>query len=128
MKKILFCSFATAGTISLVLSFILSNFRPVNDRVFIYQNYDIQTERIITYNCILEKSKPIENVICIHRKKDSNTFYTINALNVLIKTINNNVLDTSYPIDWHLYTDMLLTTKNSELVKTKLIFLESKKI
>jgi len=40
----------------------------------------------------------VKNTISLHRKKITNTLYTINALNELIKTINNGVLDTKYQV------------------------------
>ena len=45
-----------------------------------------------------------------HRKKETNTLYTINALNRLIESVNNGVLDTSYQVDWENYRNCMLLT------------------
>jgi hypothetical protein len=63
-----------------------------------------------------------ENTILVHRKKDSNTLYTINALNELIKGLNNGIVDTRYPINWQHYKNTILLTQHDELkqLKTKI--------
>jgi hypothetical protein len=52
-----------------------------------------------------------KNTISINKKKHTNTLYTINALNSLIKVLNNGILDKSYQIDWENYRDVLLIVK-----------------
>jgi hypothetical protein len=47
---------------------------------------------MLTYNVDLGNTKgefAIGNTILVHRKKQTNTLYTINALNELIKSLNN---------------------------------------
>lgn len=58
--------------------------------------------------------------IMVHRKKESNTIYTINALNELIMQINNGVLDKSYSIDWERYRNSILLKKQDGLKILKL--------
>ena len=50
----------------------------------------------------------IDNTILVHRKKQTNTLYTINALNELIKSLNNGVLDKTYAIEWENYRNCIL--------------------
>jgi hypothetical protein len=63
-----------------------------------------------------------KNTILVHRKKQSNTIYTINALNSLIVRINNGILDKSYQVDWESYSDQLLIIKDNDLVLLGLEF------
>ena len=56
-----------------------------------------------------------ENTIMVHRKKETNTLYTINALNELIKKLNGGVVDTSYRVNWLHYKNSKLLTQNNEL-------------
>jgi hypothetical protein len=58
---------------------------------------------------------PMANTILLHRKKESNTLYTINALNTLIKTLNNGVLDKAYIVDWNQYKNCILLTDGPNL-------------
>ena len=56
-----------------------------------------------------------ENTILVHRKKESNTLYTINALNELIKKLNGGVVDTKFPIEWQHYRNCILITQHNEI-------------
>jgi len=75
------------------------------------------TEYIITYNIDTENSvsEIPENTILLHRKKESNTLYTINALNTLIKQLNNGVLDNQFRITWNDYQNSILLTQGPDL-------------
>tara|TARA_R110000772_G_scaffold71289_1_gene156328 strand:- start:631 stop:924 length:294 start_codon:yes stop_codon:yes gene_type:complete len=80
-------------------------------------------EYAVTYNVEQGNISELpENTILVHRKKDSNTLYTINALNELIKNLNGGVVDTKFPIEWQHYRNTILLTQHSELkqLKTKI--------
>ena len=51
----------------------------------------------------------------VHRKKETNTLYTINSLNALIRKENDGILDSSYSVDWTKYSNALLVTSNNDL-------------
>ena len=71
---------------------------------------------VISYNIDQGNVNTIpDNTILTHRKKESNTLYTINALNELIKKLNGGVVDTSYRIDWQHYRNCILLTQHNEL-------------
>ena len=70
--------------------------------------YNVETTENVDYNLV-------PNTISLHRKKHSNTLYTINALNELIKLINNGVLDTTYQVPWDLYKNMILISNKEGL-------------
>ena len=73
-------------------------------------------EYVITYNVDQTNLSSIpENTILVHRKKESNTLYTINALNELIKKLNGGVVDTNYEVDWQHYRNCVLLTQHNEL-------------
>ena len=58
----------------------------------------------------------------VHRKKESNTMYTINALNSLITAENDGVLDKSYQVDWEKYRNTVILTDGDgyKVMKTSL--------
>lgn len=62
---------------------------------------------VIIYNTNSD-DKRLKDTISINRKKETNTFYSINALNGLIRVLNNGVLDKQFMIDWHNFADTLL--------------------
>lgn len=53
-------------------------------------------------------TKRMKDTISINRKKETNSLYSINALNSLIRSLNGGALDKTYRIDWTHYQDMLL--------------------
>ena len=78
---------------------------------------------MVTYNVEQANVANIpENTILVHRKKDTNTLYTINALNELIKSLNGGVVDPRFKIDWMHYRNTILLTQQNELkeLKTKI--------
>jgi hypothetical protein len=56
-----------------------------------------------------------DNTILVHRKKETNTLYTINALNTLIKALNGGVVDPKFKVDWQHYKNCILLTQGNEL-------------
>ena len=73
-------------------------------------------EYVLTYNVDQGNVSEIpKNTILVHRKKETNTLYTINALNELIKSLNGGVVDTKFPIDWQHYRNCILLTQHNEL-------------
>jgi hypothetical protein len=122
MSNKLFCTFATEDTLEGVLATIQERYRIIYNKIFVLYSKS-QDEYICTYNVDFGNvGNFIDNTILVHRKKESNTLYTINALNTLIKELNEGVLDTSYRINWSDYRNCILLTKGPELkrVNTKL--------
>jgi hypothetical protein len=73
-------------------------------------------EYVVTYNVDQGNINDIpENTILVHRKKETNTLYTINALNELIKSLNRGVVDINYRVDWQHYKNSILLTQHNEL-------------
>ena len=74
---------------------------------------------ICTYNVefIENFEENIIDTISLHRKKQSNTLYTINALNEVIREKNGGVLDKSYMVDWLEFENTLLLTNETGLSK-----------
>jgi hypothetical protein len=73
-------------------------------------------EYVVTYNVEQGNVSDIpDNTILVHRKKESNTLYTINALNELIKKLNGGVVNPKFVIDWQHYRNCVLLTNHNEL-------------
>ena len=69
--------------------------------------YNTPTNIVCIYN-VEDRTKRIPDTISINKKKETNTYYSINALNALIMALNNGVLDKTYAIKWHDYVDSML--------------------
>ena len=122
MSNKLFCTFATEESLDNVLSQIKERYNIIYNKIFVLYSKS-QDEYICTYNVDFGNVGAfLENTILVHRKKESNTLYTINALNTLIKELNEGVLDTSYKVNWNDYKNCILLTKGPDLkrINTKL--------
>ena len=118
MKTQLLCTFTTQYKLEQTIRDITKNFKIVFDKIYVLQNEDKPKELICTYNVDQDDDidfNLVKNTISLHRKKFTNTLYTINALNELIKIINNGVLDTSYQVPWDLYKNMILISNKDGL-------------
>jgi hypothetical protein len=101
---------------------ITSKYEVVYNKIFVLHIKGSE-EYVCTYNVDNINVADIPNkTILVHRKKDSNTLYTINALNEVIKELNGGVVDTKYPIEWQHYKNSILLTQHDELkqLKTKI--------
>ena len=118
----LVCTFTTQNQLLTTMRSILSSFEIMYNRVYIFENKDDRNDVLYTYNIKgVKMGQPfLGNTISIHRKKQSNTFYTINALNNLIQEINNGVLDKEYVVDWDNYRDMAIIIHDNSLKKIRL--------
>ncbi len=125
MKNQLLCTFADKKYIINTLKTILETYNILYDKIFIYELKDNRNQCLCSYNIENQMyEKYLDDTISVHRKKHSNTFYTINALNQLIIEINNGVLDTNYKIDWDNYKDMVILLNNDNLRKQNIRFKE----
>jgi hypothetical protein len=118
----LFCTFAQEDELDNIVSEINRRYTIQFGKIFILYSKS-NHEYICTYNVdMVNVSNFIENTILVHRKKETNTLYTINALNTLTKQLNEGVLDTTFKVDWEEYKNCILLTKGDELkrVNTKL--------
>ena len=125
MKTQLLCTFTTKRKIASTVSQIQKHHTIVYDKIFVLSTDNRQNpdELICSYNVVVDPNVQfLPGTILVHRKKESNTLYTINALNQLIMTINNGVLDTSYQVDWQNYRNsiLLVGTINVKRVNTKI--------
>ena len=122
MSNKLFCTFSTKGELESTLKEIQERYKIIYNKIFVLYSKS-QDEYICTYNVDYGNvSTFLENTILVHRKKESNTLYTINALNTLVKELNDGVLDKSFRVNWTDYRNCILLTKGPELkrVNTKL--------
>ena len=116
MRTQLLCTFAYDKELAKIVNNITTNHNVLYGKVFILSNADNEKEYMCTYNVESESNfNLLSQTISLHRKKHTNTLYTINALNTLIKLMNNNILDTSYKVEWENYQDSLLTTNDEGL-------------
>ena len=118
MQTQLLCTFTTRESLQETLQKIRETYTIVYNFIYVLQNKSNLDELYITFNIDTTKrpEKSLENTILVHRKKQSNTLYTINALNELIKEENNGILDKKFMLDWNKFKNTIIVT-NTEGTK-----------
>ena len=114
----LFCTFTTPSALDETVATINRKYSILFNKIFVLESPQ-SDELICTYNIDTGNmaASPMANTILLHRKKESNTLYTINALNTLIKSLNEGVLDTRFIVNWQDYKNSILLTNGPDLRK-----------
>lgn len=118
----LFCTFTSLDNLDNLLANITGKYSILYNKIFVLKVLSNE-EYVCTYN--IEQGNIegiIDNTIMVHRKKLSNTLYSLNALNELISKLNNGKMDSEFQIDWNNYRNTILLTQQGELkqLKTKI--------
>ena len=135
-KRKLMASFTTHSKLKNFVQYLYEN--KLTDKLFILKNQKQQNVMIVTYNLLKESNMSnlrecgVLNSLTIQRNKETNTLYSINALNYILE---EESLKTEKPkqeikIDWSKYNNTLLTTsdKKVNIINTKLFkFVDFKK-
>jgi len=118
----LFCSFTPKERLEERLAEISSEYKILYSKIFVLASPE-SDEYMCTYNIEVDghETRMLNNTILLHRKKETNTLYTINALNTLIMTLNNGMMDNKFPINWPEYKNSVLLTQGSEFRKLNTI-------
>ena len=115
LENRLVCTFSTYDEVDSLVNNIRSTYNIKYNKMFIL-HVQSSDEYAITYNVEQGNISELpENTILVHRKKESNTLYTINALNELIKKLNEGVVDINYKVNWQHYKNCILLTQHNEL-------------
>jgi hypothetical protein len=109
LKTQLLCTFAHKTDLNIVTEYIQSNYVIPEQRIFVFANNMLPDNLYCTYNAN-ETSRRGQNTISIHRKKETNTLYTVNALNEVIRSVNNGILDKTFQLDWTRYQNSFILT------------------
>ena len=110
MNNRLYCTFVPEEDIEKTATKIKNSYTILFNKIFVLESLDGE-KIMLTYNVDMGNSInefSVKNTILVHRKKQTNTLYTINALNELVKSLNNGYLDKSYPINWGDYKNCIL--------------------
>lgn len=119
MGNKLFCTFSEKNNIDSTIKKITDTYSILYNKIFVLET-DGSNEYICTYNVDtinIRENILLDNTILTHRRKQTNTLYTINALNNLIISLNNGKLDNSFIINWDDYRNSIMLTRSNQFVK-----------
>jgi hypothetical protein len=111
MKIQLLCTFSNNKECGTLITSIKKFYTLSDKKIFVFKDKSKEESILLTYNIL---AKDIFNklpcTISIHRKKQTNTLYTLNALNRIILEENGGKMDKNYQIDWELFKNTLIIT------------------
>jgi len=111
---LLLATFCKARDVKTTIDLVATEFEVVGGKIFVLQDESDRYKKILTYNIVKEEevvfSDIIKNTISLHRKKETNTLYTLNALNEVVKEQNNGHEDPKFSVNWEPHRNTLLVT------------------
>jgi hypothetical protein len=116
----LLCTFCTTDTLESTLKKIVTTYDITFDTIYVLDNMDTPDSLCCTYNINMNsesKGEIPDATISLHRKKSTNTLYTINALNLLIAELNGGYVDKGFKIPWDDYRNTILVTAYNRFKK-----------
>lgn len=128
-KRKLMASFTLKSKIKEFISYIHEH--DVADKVFVLTNNKHQKILIVTYNIKNDinmsnlKDVGVLNTLSIQRNKETNTLYSINALNYILEeeSMKTEIPRANIVVDWDKYSNSFITTSDNKVnvIKTKLL-------
>ena len=120
MRTQLLATFTTKENLEETSKKIQEAYTIVFGKIYVLQNEDNTDELICTYNVDTQEAvdyNKVKGTISLHRKKHSNTLYTINALNEVVANLNNGVIDSKFIVPWENFQNTLMVTNSEGLNK-----------
>ena len=120
MKTQLLATFTTKTDLDKTIENIKGAYTIAFGKIYVLQNENNVNELICTYNVDLAAGadyNDVKGTISLHRKKHSNTLYTINALNEVIASLNNGLVDSKFIVPWENFKNTLMVTNSDGLNK-----------
>ena len=120
MRTQLLATFTTKEDLDKTTQKIQNAYTIAFGKIYVLQNENQVNELICTYNVDLNAGadyNDVKGTISLHRKKHSNTLYTINALNEVISNLNNGLVDSKFVVPWENFKNTLMVTNSDGLNK-----------
>ena len=120
MKSQLLATFTTKSEFELTIEQIKDAYTVAYGKIYVLQNEENVNELICTYNVNTQSGvdyNKVKGTISLHRKKHSNTLYTINALNEVVANLNNGIIDSKFIVPWENFKNTLMVTNSEGLNK-----------
>ena len=120
MRTQLLATFTTKDNLDETTNSIENAYSIVFNKIYVLQNENNVNELICTYNVDTQDGvdyNKVTGTISLHRKKHSNTLYTINALNEVVTNLNNGVIDSKFIVPWENFQNTLMVTNSEGLNK-----------
>lgn len=112
--KSLFCTFSTIENYKNVIKEIRNFYTDVGRNIFVFSDGNNKHNIVLSYSVFFidKKFDRLPRTIGVHRKKETNTLYTLNAMNILISEENHGIFNENIILDWELYRNSLILSSD----------------
>ena len=119
----LLCTFSKANIYLSEIEALAEYYNIVDGKIYVLQSGSNKDDIFLTFNAAKGNNNFYPNTMSVHRKKEFNILYSINALNELIKMENNGIASSSHQIAWENYRSCLITARDGKvkITPTRLI-------
>ena len=120
-RGVLLASFVSAADpekIQTEVEFIANNMELTNNLIFLLHQKDDPSKKILTYNITMTGQRDLNPrlfTMRVHRKKQTNTLYTINALNRAVALEHGGQTGKHLKLDWAKYANSIMIVTGNEL-------------
>ena len=116
----LLCTFSTPATYPKDVIDLGEAYEISGNRIYVLIGEDDPTKIFLTYNVPINVPVHFQRTILIHRKRDYNILYSINALNELIqREYGGDINSTRLIVDWSLYRSSLILMSDGNAIVTR---------
>ena len=120
----LLCTFSKKDTYMEEMEALAEYYNIPDKKIYVLQSGANNNDIFLTFNALKGSNSVFyRNTISVHRKKDYNIIYSINALNELIKEENGGVHSSSHKIAWENYRNCFISARDGrvKITPTKLL-------
>jgi|TARA_E500000331_G_C17209192_1_gene692837 hypothetical protein len=120
-RGILLASFLTTNSEDIVMEEvqkIVDQLELTNNMIFLLEDIEQPENKILTYNIVPVKGQPYNKnlfTMRVHRKKQTNSLYTINALNQAIALEHDGQTGKHLKLSWENYSNSVMLSVKGEL-------------
>lgn len=119
----LLCTFATYQTYLQEVRALVQYYDIPENAVYVLQSTLDFNDIFLTFNAKRGKIEFYPRTMAVHRKKEYNVIYSINALNELIRSETGGMSGREYQVDWEQYRNSFISTSGGKfrVIPTKLL-------
>lgn len=119
-RGVLFGTFVIGDeeTVNVAIDKILNTLEITNKYIFVLRDVDDSSRTLVTYNAKADRgsiTKLRMFTLRLHRKKQTNTLYTINGLNMAVAKQYDGKTGRHLKLDWSDYQDSVILTYNRDM-------------
>ena len=123
-QRQLLCTFTTLTELESELAEISRTYK-VDGDIYVLQNQNDPNEVYVTYNVRRDSADPRRpKTISVHRKKDFNVIYSINALNLMAGWDYSGSLNPRHEVDWSWYRNSLVVVNGKSITTFPTVLLK----